>query len=54
LYILDQFYRGRYESDGKLSDINENGERYFYLNFYEGDYFEIFAKEVLLIECPNV
>jgi hypothetical protein len=52
-YVLDQFYRGRYDFGGELFDINENGERYFYLNFYEGEYFEIFAKDVFLIE-PNV
>jgi hypothetical protein len=46
--ILDLFYRGRFEIDGKLYGTSEKGENYFYLDFLEDNSFEIFATEVFL------
>lgn len=46
---LETFYRGRYVLDGDLLDCTPDGERYFYINFWEEDVFEILSKKVSLI-----
>src|SRR5262245_58274690 len=33
---LDNLYRGRSEHNGELFEVSENGQGYFYLEFYEG------------------
>ncbi len=46
--ILNNFYRGRFEVNGELLEYSPLGERYYYMEFEEGDVFEILAQEVLL------
>lgn len=43
---LDNLYRGRAESKEHLIEISEDGEGYFYLEFYEGQKIEFWAKGV--------
>jgi hypothetical protein len=47
--ILNNFYRGRFELDGKLFEYTEEGRGYYYLEFEEGDIFEIFSLKAFLI-----
>lgn len=42
---LDNFYRGRFEENGKLFETSSLGN-YYYIDFVEGINFELFAKEV--------
>jgi hypothetical protein len=44
--IVNNFYRGRFESDNGLSEFFEDGSSYFYLEFENGDLFEIRAKKL--------
>jgi len=43
---LDNFYRGRVELNGELIEVSENGRGYFYLEFYEGQKMEFWAKDI--------
>ncbi|HLV39849.1 hypothetical protein [Xanthomarina sp.] len=43
---LDNLYRGRYELNGDLIELSEEGKGYFYLEFYEGQKLEFWAKSV--------
>jgi len=44
---LSNFHRGKFENrNSTLSEINEKGQKYFYLDFFEGQHIEIFAKQV--------
>lgn len=43
---LDNLYRGRYELNGDLIELSEDGKGYFYLEFYEGQKLEFWAKSV--------
>lgn len=43
---LDNLYRGRYELNGVLIELSEDGKGYFYLEFYEGQKLEFWAKSV--------
>lgn len=43
---LDNLYRGRAELNGELIEVSENGKGYFYLEFYEGQKLEFWAKSV--------
>ena len=43
---LDNLYRGRFELNGELIDVSIDGEAYFYLEFYEGQKFEFWAKNM--------
>jgi len=43
---LDNLYRGRYELNGDLIELSEDGKAYFYLEFYEGQKLEFWAKSV--------
>jgi hypothetical protein len=44
--IMNNFYRGRFELDNVLSEFFEDGSSYFYLEFENGDLFEIKAKKL--------
>lgn len=41
---LDTLYRGRVESNGELIELSEDGKSYFYLEFYEGQRMEFWAR----------
>lgn len=43
---LDTLYRGRVELNGNLIEVSEDGRGYFYLEFYEGQRLEFWAKDV--------
>jgi|SRR5690606_33725540 len=43
---LDNLYRGRVELNGDLIEISEDGKGYFYLEFYEGQKLEFWAKDM--------
>lgn len=43
---LDNLYRGRGELNGDLIEISEDGKGYFYLEFYEGQKLEFWAKDM--------
>jgi hypothetical protein len=45
---LDTLYRGRVESNGELIEISEDGKSYFYLEFYEGQRIEFWARWLVL------
>jgi len=45
---LNNFYRGRFEANGELFEYSPIGERYYYMEFEEGDAFEILAQQVFL------
>ncbi len=44
--ILDNLYRGRYELNGKLIEFSEDGKGYFYIQFYEDQKLEFWAKSI--------
>lgn len=50
---LDNLYRGRFEDNGTLKDLFENDEAYFYLEFYDGQKMEFWAKEFYLEQSEN-
>lgn len=43
---LDNLYRGRAELNGNLIEVSEDGKGYFYLEFYEGQKLEFWAKDM--------
>ncbi|MCO5242029.1 MAG: hypothetical protein M9904_18470 [Chitinophagaceae bacterium] len=45
---INNFYRGKFERENTLLEYLETGERFFYIEFEEGDKFEIFARRVFL------
>lgn len=45
---LDNFHRGRISAGDHLIDELSNGKRCFYMEFTEGQYFEILASKVVL------
>lgn len=47
--ILNNFYRGRFEINGELFEYSPLGQRYYYIEFEEGDVFEILAQEAFLL-----
>ncbi|MDP4255367.1 MAG: hypothetical protein Q8938_15265 [Bacteroidota bacterium] len=47
---INNFYRGRFEMDGKLYEKSSEGASYFYIEFETGDKFEFFAKKAMLVE----
>lgn len=51
---LDSFYRGRFEKDGILKEYSEDGQSYFYLEFYEGGAIELLSDRVVLIVQKEV
>jgi hypothetical protein len=44
---LDNLYRGKFETDGKLIEF-ENNKGYFYLDFYEGITIEFWCESILV------
>ncbi|MCS3795075.1 hypothetical protein [Niastella sp. OAS944] len=51
---LNSFYRGRFIKDDTLFDHAPDGEAYFYLEFEEGDSFELFSSKVVLFEKESL
>lgn len=49
---IDNIYRGRFELDGNLIEVSDDGKSYFYLEFYEGQKLEFWAKEIA-VECEK-
>lgn len=47
---INNFYRGRFEKMGEAYEYAENGDVYFYIEFEEGDSFELFASSGLFKE----
>jgi len=47
---INNFYRGRFEIDGKAIEYSANGSSYFYLEFENGNQFEFFTREAKLFE----
>ena len=45
---VDNLYRGRFESNGSLSEFSNLGQSYFYLEFYEGQSIDFFCDELLI------
>ncbi len=45
---LNSFYRGRFEQNGNLLEFTEDGKGYYYLEFENGDSFELHSSKVLL------
>ncbi|MDO5615795.1 MAG: hypothetical protein Q4G16_06370 [Cruoricaptor ignavus] len=43
---LDNLYRGRTQLNGDLIEVSEDGKGYFYLEFYEGQKLEFWAKDI--------
>lgn len=43
---IDLLYRGRAEFNGELVELLEDGSGYFYLEFYEGQRLEFWAKSL--------
>jgi hypothetical protein len=43
---IDSLYRGRAERKGGLIEVSKDGTGYFYLEFYEGQKLEFWAKEI--------
>ena len=41
---IDNLYRGKFEFSGELKEFTEEGKGYFYLEFYEGQKLEFWAK----------
>jgi hypothetical protein len=50
IYQVDLFYRGRYLEEDQLLELSPTGKKYFYLNFLDGDYFEILTTGVFVID----
>lgn len=46
ILTLDNLFRGRAELNGDLVEISEEGKGYFYLEFYEGQKLEFWAKDI--------
>lgn len=43
---IDSLYRGRCELNGELIEVSEDGKGYFYLEFYEGQKLEFWARSI--------
>jgi hypothetical protein len=43
---LDNLYRGRFELNGDLIETSKDGKGYFYLELYEGQKLEFWAKDI--------
>jgi hypothetical protein len=44
--VLDNFYRGRFELNGRLCEISDDGRGYMYVEFYEGYKIEFLSREM--------
>jgi hypothetical protein len=45
---IDSLYRGRFEEDGRLVEFNNRGQSYFYIEFYEGLYIELWCENIVV------
>ncbi len=45
---LDNLYRGRYEENETLRTFADDGRGYYYIDFYSGFSFELFAGKIVL------
>ena len=52
---IDTLYRGRFESNGNLTEFNDEGKSYFYLEFVEGANIELWCESIIVenIEKEN-
>lgn len=50
---LNNFYRGRFVVNGEIFEYSPSGEGYYYIEFEEGDMFEVFARKVFILEQNN-
>lgn len=50
---LNNFYRGRFVVNEEIFEYSPSGEAYYYIEFEEGDMFEVFARKVFLLEQTN-
>ncbi len=46
---LSNFHHGKFENKNSLNEKNEQGQKYFYLDFFEGQHLEIFAKQAFAL-----
>lgn len=51
---INSLYRGRFETSEGLSEYSASGDRYFYIEFEQGDIIEMFAQRVTLFECMSI
>jgi len=47
---LNNFYRGRFVVNEEIFEYTSLGESFYYIEFEEGDVFEVFARKVFLLE----
>lgn len=50
---LDNLYRGRFQVDDRLIDVDDQGRGYFYLEFYEGPTLEFWSGTVKMTVNPG-
>ncbi len=50
---LDNLYRGRFQVDDKLIDVDDQGRGYFYVDFYEGATLEFWSETVKMTVNPG-
>jgi len=50
--VLDSMYRGRFEENNYIVDISNNEQVYFYLEFSNGNSFELLSSKVFLHFYP--
>lgn len=46
---IDSLYRGKFEGRNGLQEIAEDGRSYYYIEFYNGFSFELFAKGIIVV-----
>ena len=46
---IDSLYRGKYQDLSGLRELSEEGKSYYYVEFYRGAAFELFASKVILV-----
>ena len=50
---IDNIYRGRYEMDGALIELDSSGRGYFYLELYSGKSFEFWTDELIYVNSEK-
>lgn len=48
MMTIDNLYRGKYQEKDKLKEFTEDGKAYYYLEFYRGYTFELFANKIIV------
>lgn len=51
---LNVFYRGRFEVDGNLYEKSKSNQEYYYIEFENGDKFELFSTKVYFSIAEDV